>query len=267
MFKVLYIGDIAGNVGRDILHRVLPKIKSRYKLDLIIANAENTAGGKGVTREIIRELVGYGVDVCTGGDHTFDVKEFYEDLDLDLPFVRPANYEAVLPGRGYQIVEMGKKGTVAIIQLLGQELFTFNQRVRSPFWFVDELLCEKEIKNADIRLLEIHAESTGEKLALAWYVRDRVEAVVGTHTHVATADARILGDEKGSVAYVSDIGQVGPYTAALWVDFDDAIQHFKYPTKQAFRMARGGPKIFNSVLISFENNSPVRIDRLDMVLD
>ncbi len=265
MLKILFIGDVSGSVGREVVKKVLPRIRNEQKPDLIVANVENAAGGVGVTREVIEELVSYGIDLCTSGDHTFSIKDFIDEIDEDLPFIRPANYEAIgVPGVGYKILDLGPKGRVAVINMLGQELFSFNQRVRSPFWFIDELLKQEDIKNADLRVLDFHTETTSEKLSLAWYVRDRVEAVVGTHTHVATADNRLLG---GKVAYVSDLGQVGPYEASLWVDFENVIHNFKYPFRKPFVMAENGPKIFNSVLISFENFSPVAIDRVDVVLD
>jgi metallophosphoesterase (TIGR00282 family) len=265
MLKILFIGDVSGSVGRDVVKQVLPKIRNEQKPDLVIANIENAAGGVGVTREVISELTSYGIDLCTSGDHTFGIKDFVEELDTELPFIRPANYEAKsVPGVGYKVLDLGAKGTVAVINILGQELFTNNPRVRSPFWFIDELLTIPEITDADIRFIDFHAETTSEKLSFAWYVRDRVEAVVGTHTHVATADNRILD---GKVAYVSDTGQVGPYAASLWVDFENVVHNFKYPFRKPFVLAENGPKIFNSVIVSFENFSPVKIDRVDVVVD
>ena len=265
MLKILFIGDISGSVGRDTIKKVLPKIKNEKSPDLIIANIENAAGGVGVTREVIEEMASAGIDLFTSGDHTFGIREFVEELTPELPFVRPANYEAKsMPGVGYKVLDLGEKGRVAVINILGQELFSFNNRVRSPFWFIDELLEIPEIKEADIRFIDFHAETTSEKLSFAWYVRDRVEAVVGTHTHVATADNRILDNK---VAYVTDAGQVGPYLASLWVDFENVVHNFKYPNRKPFILAEKGPKIFNSVLISFKNFSPVAIERVDVVLE
>ncbi len=263
--SILFIGDVSGSIGRDALKQVLPQIKQKHKPDLVIANVENAAGGHGVTREVITELISSGVDLATGGDHTFQIKGFYEDLSTDMPFIRPANYEAKnLPGSPYKILDLGAKGRVAVINLLGQEFFPQASRVRSPFWFIDEMLDYPDIAAAEIKLVEIHAEATSEKLSMAWYLRDRAQIVVGTHTHVATADNRVLD---GKVAYVSDVGQVGPYAASLWVDFESVIHNFKYPNRKAFKLEENGPKIFNSVLIKLKNFSPVSIERVDVVLE
>lgn len=264
--KILFIGDVCGDLGLDIVNRVLPSLKNTHNVDLVIANGENGAYGRGVTREVIERLVQSGVDVVMGGDHTFAIKGFADDLNgSDLPFVRPANYEAPdLPGVGYRIVDLGEKGKIAIMSVLGTELFTFNHKVHNPFWFIDELLQVPEIRDADIKFIDFHAEATSEKLSFAWYVKDRVQTVVGTHTHVSTADNRLLG---GRVAYVTDVGQVGPYEASLWVDFASAIHGFKYPTRVPFEAEKKAPYIFNSVLVTYENFSPVKIERTDVVIE
>lgn len=264
--RILFIGDVCGEVGLNTVSRVLPSLKDTRKIDLVIANGENGAYGRGVTREVIQRLVQSGVDVVMGGDHTFSIKGFAEDLNgADLPFVRPANYEAPnLPGVGYKIVDLGEKGTVAIMSILGQELFTFNHKVHNAFWFIDDMLEIPEIKEANMRFIDFHAEATSEKLSFGWYVKDRVQTMVGTHTHVSTADNRLLG---GTMAYVTDVGQVGPYEASLWVDFASAIHGFKYPTRVPFEPEMKPPYIFNSVLITYENFSPVTIERVDVVVE
>lgn len=270
MLKLLFIGDVCGKPGRETVRKVLPGIKAKHAPDLVIANVENSAGGFGVSRETVEELVNAGIDFCTSGDHTFAMSEFLESGMDDLPFIRPANYEAPgLPGKGVDFIDLRAKGRVAIINLLGQELFTHTQRVRSPFWFVDEMLEQSEIKESDLVFIDFHAEATSEKLALAWYVRDRVQAVVGSHTHVATADNRLLG---GKIAYVTDAGQVGPYDASLWVDFENVIHNFKYPYRKPMKMAETGPRIFNSVLFTFDREigkkySPIAIERVDAVVE
>lgn len=262
--KVLWIGDVSGRVGRETLARVLPGIRNEYKPDLVIANIENSAGGRGVTAQTLQECISAGVDIATGGDHTFDVKGFVDELTPDHPFVRPANYDATsVPGKGYELVDLGAKGKVAVIQLLGRELFSTAPKVRNPFWYIDELLSQPDIAAADVRLIEMHAEATSEKSSLAWYVKGRVHAVVGTHTHVATADNRILG---GEIAYVSDIGQVGPYDACLWADYENAIHNFKFPDRRKLEVSENGPKVFNSVLIEIKNTSPLSIDRVDVIV-
>lgn len=262
--KILFLGDVSGRVGREMVANKLPTLLAKYKPDLTVANVENAAGGFGVTAEVVQELLSYGVDLCTGGDHTFQIKSFYEELATDnLAFIRAANYSAPgLPGNGYEILNLGQKGRVAIISMLGQEFIGKTEKVENPFWFIDEFLEQEDIKAADFRLIDFHAETTAEKLSFAWYVRDRVEAVLGTHTHVATADNRLLG---GKTAYVTDVGQCGPYDASLWVDFDVSIHNFKYPFRKPHKLAETGPRILNAVLVSTENFSPQSIERVDIV--
>lgn len=275
MIKILYIGDICGKVGRQAVKHILPKLKNIHKPDLVIANVENSAGGYGVTASKVQEITSFGVDLCTGGDHTFSIKQFASELNENqkLPFIRPANYESDnIPGKGYEVIDLGPKGSVAVIQVLGRELFAFNQKVLNPFLFVPKLLENPEIASANLKIIEIQAESTAEKLSFAWSIRDKVQAVVGTHTHVSTADQRLLGDGKGKIAYVTDIGQVGPYNASLWVKFEHAIHNFKYPFRLPHEIEEGKPHIFNSVLIEFSTDSerkysPKSIQRIDIELE
>ncbi len=264
--KLLYIGDVSTRRGREALRSLIPKIKSKHKPDFIIANVENSAGGRGVTREKIYEMSSYGIDLMTSGDHTFGIQDFEEDLSTELPLIIPANYEAQLPGNNFQIVEIGGK-RVAFVCVLGQSFMPSGDLVRNPFYFMDELLETDDFKTADQIIVEVHTETATEKLSLAWYLKDRVSAVVGTHTHVATADNRLLG---GKVAYVSDIGQVGPYDASLWVDFENVIHNFRYPTRRKFKIAEDGPMVFNSVLLTLSDTkkiSPLSIDRVDLVFE
>lgn len=272
MLKILFIGDISGRPGRETVSEVLPKVRDQYSPDLVIANVENAAGGIGITSAVIKELQGYGVDIFTGGDHTFRFKEFIEEIqDNSLPIVIPSNYEArSLPGKRFEVIDLGSKGTVGVINILGQELMPGVQRVTSPFWFIDDFFSgalpyspQQLNKYADIWVCDFHAETATEKLSFAWYARNRLATVVGTHTHVATADNRLLG----GTAYVSDIGQVGPYEASLWVDFDITVHNYKYPNRKQFKISESYPRIFNSVLVSYENYSPVSIERIDVALE
>lgn len=273
MLNILYIGDVSGRVGRETVTKVLPSLKQKHKLDLVIANVENSAGGYGIRERTVREMLDAGVDLCTGGDHTFAMKEFYEELQQEISFIRPANYEvANLPGKPWEIIDLGPKGRIGVIQVLGTELFTHSTKALNPFHFLDTTLLSPEFTELDLIIVEIHAESTAEKLSLAWSVRDKATAVVGTHTHVATADNRLFGDEQGKVAYVTDIGQVGPYAASLWVDIDTAIHNFKYPMRKQHKLSEQKPYIFNSVLMKFEQKinkkySPLSIERIDVTVE
>ncbi len=274
MISILYIGDVCGSVGRNILARELPRLRQKYQPDLVIVNAENSAGGYGVNAKTVNEITDAGADLCTGGDHTFTIPSFQTELNSGLNFIRAANYSPPgIPGKPYEVIDLGAKGRVGVIQLLGQELFAYSQKVNNPFLYLDEFhVKHPELQECDLVLLEIHAESTAEKLSLAWHARTKVQAVVGTHTHVATADNRLLGDHMGKVAYVTDIGQVGPYAASLWVKFDIAIHNFKYPFRRKHELEESKPQVLNSVLMKFERNtgqkySPKSIDRVDVIIE
>lgn len=266
--RILFIGDISGRPGRETVAKVLPKLKKDHKLDFVIANTENSAGGFGVTREIIDELVSAGVDFFTTGDHVWKVKEFMADLnDKNLPLVRPYNYEATdqLPGKGYEVVDLGSKGRVVVVNLIGQ--IFMQENVRNPFWFADEMLEDFDKKGIDIKediiIVDFHAEATAEKISLAYYLKNKITALIGTHTHVPTADERLIAD----TAYVSDAGMVGPLDASLWANFDNIFHNFKFPFKKPKEMETSGRMVFNSVLIETKGGKATSIKRVDRILD
>jgi len=262
--KILFIGDVSAKPGRELVKDLLPNLKIKHKPDLVIANCENAAGGLGVNRAVIDELMVAGIDYFTGGDHIWTIKSFRDELyDLNIPIVRAYNYEGSdkLPGKGYDIIDLGSKGRVCIITLLGQ---TFMRSLaRNPFWAIDELL-EKLHKDADCPktiIIDIHAEATSEKLCLGHYLKDRVTAVLGTHTHVPTCDNRLMGN----MAYVTDVGMVGALDSSLWVDFDIAIHNMKYPYRQIYEPEEDGKMVFNSVLITCEDGKSSKIERIDII--
>jgi 2',3'-cyclic-nucleotide 2'-phosphodiesterase len=267
--NILFIGDVSGRPGREVVAKVLPNLRQQHKIDLVLANAENSAGGRGITKKIINELQSYGIDYFTLGEHAWDQKDFADELleDTSLPVIRALNYEAEeqLPGVGYKIIDLGNV-SVIVLCMLGQVFM--KQDVRSPFWKFDEWWDNTIQNNNNLQLdssifvLDFHAEATSEKIALAWYLRDRISAFVGTHTHVATCDTRILEDK---CAYVSDVGMCGPYEASLWVDFDSVMNNFRFPIKKKFEMQDEGGRIFNSVLITFDKSKPISIQRIDKI--
>ncbi len=272
--KILFIGDISARPGREAVKSALPDIRRKYQVDFVIANAENAAGGRGVTREILSELQSYGIDYFTTGEHVWDIPEFKIEIeDQSLPIVRPYNYEGreYLPGKGWDIIDLGEKGQIIIAAFLGQEFM--RQKVRNPFWAYDEF--QEEIKkrvgeNSNIPILiDFHAEATSEKASFGWYVRNDTAAVLGTHTHVGTIDAKLLkrSTKEGNCAFVSDVGMCGTKEASLWVSFDSVIPNFKYPYKQKFKEETKGPKIFNSVLVEIENFSAKKITRIDKEME
>ncbi len=270
--RIIFIGDISGKPGRKLLKDQLPEIKKKYSPDIVIANCENAAHGLGVTRSVISEMSSYGVDFFTSGDHVWSVRDFVEDMyDLSLPLVRPYNYESQenLPGKGVHKIDLGSKGQLIVINLIGQ---SFMRNIpRNPFWAVDELFKELGLDNNGKSedgikqniLVDFHAETTAEKLCLAAYLKDRVSAFVGTHTHVPTADARIIG----GMAYVTDVGMTGPLDASLWIKFENAIHNFKYPFKKLPEMEDSGRMILNAVLIDLDEGKATKIQRIDKLLE
>jgi hypothetical protein len=266
--RILFIGDVSGSPGRDAVAEVLPRLKTELKLDLVIANCENAAGGLGVTREVMDELLATGIDFFTSGDHVWREKEFLAELrDKSLPLVRPYNYESQeqLPGKGYDFIDLGSKGRVLVINLIGQTFMP--EHVRNPFWIIDELLQKLQddgsLSKDDIIFIDFHAEATAEKISLGYYLKNRITALVGTHTHVATADTRMIDH----TAYVTDVGMAGPFDASLWAEFSGIFHNFKFPFKKAKQVEKNGRRIFNSVLIETDGSKATNITRVDKVLE
>jgi metallophosphoesterase (TIGR00282 family) len=230
------IGDVVGRPGRRAVQRFLPGLRHDYDLDLIIANGENTAGGIGITPDTAKELYDCGVDVITTGNHVWAKKEIIPHLDGELPILRPLNFPPMAPGRGF--LEM--KGAL-IVNLMGR---VFIGQYDCPFRTIDCLLSESRIESKVI-IVDFHAEATSEKVAMGRYLDGRVSAVLGTHTHVATADAYIL--PKGT-AYVTDVGMVGPADSVIGVDTESAIRSFLTGMPHRFFVSEGDVT-FDSVLV------------------
>ena len=217
--RVLFIGDIVGRPGRAGLASVMPELRDRHTPDLVIANGENTAGGLGITEKIADELFGMGVDVITTGNHVYRHKQVYEYLDRSDRVIRPANYMAGNPGRGHTIVPAGDR-RVAVVNLSGSvEL----RAARSPFPEADAIV-ERVARESDAIVVDFHAEVTSEKVAMGWHLDGRVAAVLGTHTHVPTADARVL---PGGTAYISDVGMTGSRAGVIGVKREQALEAFR----------------------------------------
>jgi len=217
--RVLFISDIVGSPGRDGLAAAMPELRQRHSPDLIIANGENSAGGIGITEKTANELFEIGVDVITTGNHVYRHREAYEFLDRCDRVVRPANYPIGNPGRGATIVEAAGK-RVGVLNLSG----AVQLRVaRSPFAEADAQLAELT-RNADAVIVDFHAEVTSEKVAMGWHLDGRVAACLGTHTHVPTADARIL---PGGTAFISDVGMTGSRAGVIGVRREQALEGFR----------------------------------------
>jgi hypothetical protein len=217
--RLLFIGDVVGKPGREGLSATMPKLRAARLPDLVVVNGENAAGGVGITKDTAEELSETGADVITLGNHTYRHKDVYPYLESERRIVRPANFDSSNPGRGHTIVQAAGM-RVAVINLSGQ---MYLQVDRSPFTTIDELL-ESLAGAADAIIVDFHAELTSEKVAMGWHLDGRVAAVLGTHTHVPTADARVL---PGGTAYMSDVGMTGSRAGVIGVRREQALQAFR----------------------------------------
>jgi len=244
MTRVLMIGDIVGRPGRNAVTRFLPDLKQDLSPDLILANGENAAGGMGLTPEVGDQLLMAGIDVLTLGNHTFRHKEVGRYLDECPSVIRPANYPPGAPGRGLTVVPARNGQEVAVLNLLGR---TFMDPVDCPFRTADRLLEELGDRTAAI-LVDMHAEATSEKIAMGYYLDGHVSAVLGTHTHVPTADERILA---GGTGYITDCGMTGPVESVLGVKPDLIVHRFLPGLPVRFEVA-GGPAVLSAVLVQLD---------------
>ncbi len=206
--KILLIGDIVGKPGRRIVREQLPRLRKEWELDLVIANAENSAAGSGITHRIFRDLRGSGVDLMTMGDHAWKRKDNLEVYQKEERLLRPMNYPDSAMGTGQYVIEVEEGVKVGVVVVLGR---VFMENVDCPFRTLDRVL-ESFPDDVKIRIVEFHAEATSEKMAAAWYLDGRVSCVFGTHTHVPTADDRIFPQ---GTAYLSDLGMTGPYDSVI----------------------------------------------------
>lgn len=248
--KVLLIGDIVGRAGRLATTRLVPELRQELGIDLVVANVENASAGFGMTAKTYKQLLPL-VDFMTSGNHIWDKKEINEEIKTFSKLIRPANYCADnVPGKGYGIIEINKK-KICIINLLGRVFL--NNEVSSPFEQADKIINQVQGK-VDIILVDFHAEATSEKVALANYLDGRVTLVVGTHTHVQTADERILPKGTG---YLTDLGMVGATDSILGMQKEAIIKKFLNGLPQRFEPEIGGQITFNALLATFDNNNQV----------
>lgn len=257
--KIIFFGDIVAKPGRKAIGKAIESWKRKYQPDLIIANGENIAHGSGITEKTLKEALSAGIDLITSGDHISDRKETKNLLEnKDIPLLRPANLSKKYPGQGYRIIEVGTK-KVLVINLIGQVFF--DKKHLNPFKKADKILKEEE---ADVVIVDFHAEATSEKVCLGWYLDGRVSAVLGTHTHIPTADARILPKGTG---YITDIGMVGVKDSSLGADKDTAIKRFLAKTKTKLKPAQG-PVEVNAVLLIVDKKGKTRkIKKLQETID
>lgn len=253
--KILYLGDIIGGVGRSALKTLLPRLLKRYKPNLVIANGENSAGGFGITPAIFEELISLGVDVVTSGNHIWDKKEIIDYIGTTEKLIRPANYPADAPGHGYAVVttDMGVK--VGVLNLSGR---VFMDSIECPFTTGMELVAELS-KETSIIVVDMHAEATSEKIALGWYLDGLVSAVIGSHTHVQTADERILPE---GTAFITDAGMTGPIDSVIGVDKDIIIKKFLTNMPMRFEVATDNPELQGVFLEIESDGKAVKIERV-----
>lgn len=256
--KVLFIGDIVGSIGRDMVMDYLPRLKRKYAADVIIVNGENAASGRGITQAIYQDLLHAGVDMVTMGNHTWDQKEIFDFIDDADYLIRPANFSEQAPGKGMAAVT--KNGvTLSVINLHGR---TFLPPHDDPFAKADQLI-EEAKQLSPLVFIDFHAEATSEKIAMGWHVDGRASAVVGTHTHVQTADDRIL---PGGTAYLTDAGMTGPYDEILGMKKESVLYRFHTNLPTRFEVPKKGRAQLNGLFTELDDKTgkALRIERIQI---
>jgi metallophosphoesterase (TIGR00282 family) len=248
LLRCLVIGDIIGKPGRLAVVGSLRDLRAELDLDLVIANGENLAAGAGLTPSLAEELFANGVDVITSGNHIWDKREIYDYLDSGRPVLRPLNYPDDAPGKGWLLHTLPDGDRVAVVNVMGR---VFMNQLDSPFAAMDGLLDGAAEPLPPVRIVDFHCEITSEKNAMGWYLDGRVTAVLGTHTHVPTADARIL--PKGT-AYISDVGMTGPRDSVIGFSLETVLPRFLTHLPTRFAVA-DGPVAFNAVLVEAERGN------------
>src|SRR5476649_687420 len=252
MIRLLFIGDIVGKPGRELVRRGLAGIVDFHRIDLVIANAENSAAGFGITREIGDQILEWGVDVMTSGNHIWDKKEALNYIGAEPRLLRPANFPAGAPGNGSYLARTRDGQSVGVVNVMGR---VFMLNIDDPFAVV---LREIEALKQRTRIIfvDFHAEATSEKIAMGWHLDGKVTAVVGTHTHVQTADERIL--PKGT-AYLTDVGMTGPHDSVIGVEIDAALGRFLTALPARFETASGNPRL-NAVIVDADEQTGRALD-------
>jgi metallophosphoesterase (TIGR00282 family) len=252
MIRLLFIGDIVGRPGRDLVHRGLAGLVEYHRVDLVIANAENAAAGFGITREIGDQLLEWGVDVMTSGNHIWDKKEALNYIGAEPRLLRPANFPAGAPGNGSYLARSRDGRSVGVVNVMGR---VFMLSIDDPFAVVlREIEALKE--RTRVVFVDFHAEATSEKIAMGWHLDGKVTAVVGTHTHVQTADERILPK---ATAYLTDVGMTGPHDSIIGVEIEAALGKFLTGMPAKFETATGNPRL-NAVIVEADEQTGRAID-------
>ena len=245
--RILFVGDIVGRPGRKLLKDHLSDLQAQYEVDFTIVNVENAAGGYGVTPALAEEILGYGVDVMTTGNHIWDKRELFEFLDREPRLLRPGNYPKGVPGHFIHIRESRSGTRVAVMNLQGR---VFMPLTDCPFRLAEREL-PKIARETKIIVIDFHAEATSEKLALAWFLDGQISALIGTHTHVPTADCRVF--PKGT-AYISDVGMTGPYDSVIGMEVEGSLSRFLTGMAPRMEVASGNPHL-SAVLIDVDEGT------------
>lgn len=250
--KILFIGDVVSSPGRQMIQQYLPRLKNKYKPQVIIINGENSAGGKGITEKIYKQFLNEGASVVTLGNHAWDNREIFDFIDTEKNLLRPANFPKDAPGRGITFIKVNDV-EVAVINLQGR---TFLTPIDDPFQVIDELITIAQ-RRTNLIFLDFHAEATSEKQAMGYYVDGRISAMVGTHTHIQTADERILPKGTG---YITDVGMTGPYDAVLGVEKEAIIKRFTTQLPVRFNIDKQGRNQLNGVVVTIDPKVGKAID-------
>lgn len=256
--RILFIGDVFGRPGRDLLRAGLPRVIRQHGVDLVIANAENAAAGSGLTREIGLDLLRLGVDVLTSGNHVWDRKEGVDFVAYEPRLLRPVNYPVGVPGRGSAVVPARSGQPVGVVNVMGR---VFMAPLDNPFVAVKSEVATVR-QTTPIVIVDMHAEATSEKMAMAWHLDGMVTAVVGTHTHVQTADNRVL---PGGTAYITDVGMTGPHDSIIGTTLEAGLKRFLTGMPSRMEVASGRP-LFQAVIITADpaTGRALAIDRLSL---
>lgn len=244
----LIIGDIVGKTGVEALKKYVSKLKDQYKIDFTIANGENSADGMGITKNILKDLYALGIDAVTMGNHTWGKKDIFSFIDEEERIIRPANYPEGVCGKGSTLLNCNDK-KIGIINLIGR--VNTGGSYDSPFTVADKEITKLKEKGADIIIVDFHAEATAEKIALGYYLKDKVNIVFGTHTHVQTADEKIYDSGMG---YITDVGMTGPKNSIIGMEINAAMKRFLTQIPERYSCAEG-PFMLNGVVFEYDENS------------
>ncbi len=257
--KLLFIGDIVGRPGRELVTRAVKLLTRAWTIDVVVANGENATAGAGITRAHADEIFKAGVHCITGGNHSWDRREALTFIDQEPRLLRPANSPAGTPGRGAVMVEVSGGPPVGVVNVMGR---VFLPPLDDPFAVADREIAQLHAQGARVVLVDVHAEATSEKIALSWWLDGRVTAVIGTHTHVQTADERIL---PGGTACLTDAGMTGPHDGVIGVDREAVIARFRTGLPVRFEPATGEPRL-NGVVVTAdaESGRAVSIERVNV---